>query len=33
MWQIGFVFPKGGYQELRGQGLATLGQRIAHLVP
>ena len=32
-WQVGFVFPKDGYRELRAAGIAALGQRIAQLAP
>lgn len=32
-WQVGFVIPKGGYQELRAQGLEQLRQKLAQVVP
>ncbi len=32
-WQIGYVFPKGGYERLRAAGLAALRQTIANQVP
>jgi 2-polyprenyl-6-methoxyphenol hydroxylase-like FAD-dependent oxidoreductase len=32
-WQIGYIFPKGGYQRLRAAGLDTLRRSIAELVP
>lgn len=32
-WQIGFVIPKGGYQDLRTAGLEALRQSIVEVVP
>jgi 2-polyprenyl-6-methoxyphenol hydroxylase-like FAD-dependent oxidoreductase len=32
-WQIGLVIPKGGYQELRSQGLPSIQQELAAVVP
>lgn len=32
-WQVGFVIPKGGYQELRVQGLEQLRQKLAVVLP
>ncbi len=32
-WQIGFVIPKGGYQELRKQGLESFQRAVAAVVP
>jgi 2-polyprenyl-6-methoxyphenol hydroxylase-like FAD-dependent oxidoreductase len=32
-WQVGYVFPKGGYQKLRGRGVEALRRSIAELVP
>ncbi len=32
-WQIGFIFPKGGYQRLRAAGLAVLRRSLVELVP
>jgi 2-polyprenyl-6-methoxyphenol hydroxylase-like FAD-dependent oxidoreductase len=32
-WQIGYVFPKGGYQQLRSAGLDVLRRSVAELVP
>ncbi|MBV9020237.1 MAG: FAD-dependent oxidoreductase [Ktedonobacteraceae bacterium] len=32
-WQIGYVIPKGGYQEIRAAGLPALRQTIAELLP
>jgi 2-polyprenyl-6-methoxyphenol hydroxylase-like FAD-dependent oxidoreductase len=32
-WQVGFVIPKGGYQELRAQGLEQLRQKLAIVLP
>ncbi len=32
-WQIGYVIPKGGYQQLRATGLAELKQSIIDTVP
>lgn len=32
-WQIGYVFPKGGYQQLRAEGLAALRKSIAQVEP
>lgn len=32
-WQVGFVIPKGGYQELRAQGLEQLRQKLAVVLP
>jgi 2-polyprenyl-6-methoxyphenol hydroxylase-like FAD-dependent oxidoreductase len=32
-WQVGFVIPKGGYQELRSQGLEQLRQKLVLVVP
>jgi 2-polyprenyl-6-methoxyphenol hydroxylase-like FAD-dependent oxidoreductase len=32
-WQVGYVIPKGGYQELRGAGLEALRRSIVALVP
>ncbi len=32
-WQVGYVIPKGGYQQLRAQGLEHLRQSIASVVP
>jgi 2-polyprenyl-6-methoxyphenol hydroxylase-like FAD-dependent oxidoreductase len=32
-WQIGFVIPKGGYQELRAAGLSALRKSIVDIAP
>jgi 2-polyprenyl-6-methoxyphenol hydroxylase-like FAD-dependent oxidoreductase len=32
-WQIGYVFPKGSYQQLKAQGLDKVRQGLAELVP
>jgi 2-polyprenyl-6-methoxyphenol hydroxylase-like FAD-dependent oxidoreductase len=32
-WQIGFVIPKGGYQQLRAAGIASLQKELAAIVP
>jgi 2-polyprenyl-6-methoxyphenol hydroxylase-like FAD-dependent oxidoreductase len=32
-WQLGYVFPKGGYQELKAAGIAKLRTAIAETVP
>lgn len=32
-WQVGFVIPKGGYQELRAQGLEQFRQKLGQAVP
>jgi 2-polyprenyl-6-methoxyphenol hydroxylase-like FAD-dependent oxidoreductase len=32
-WQVGFVIPKGGYQELRSQGIETFRHELAAVVP
>src|SRR5262249_16742316 len=32
-WQIGFVIPKGGYQQLKAAGIASLRQELAAVVP
>lgn len=32
-WQVGYVFPKGGYQQIRAAGLAALRQSIVEVVP
>jgi 2-polyprenyl-6-methoxyphenol hydroxylase-like FAD-dependent oxidoreductase len=32
-WQLGYVIPKGGFDELRQAGLATLQSRLGTLVP
>lgn len=32
-WQIGYVIAKGGYQEIRSQGLETLRQNIGEILP
>jgi 2-polyprenyl-6-methoxyphenol hydroxylase-like FAD-dependent oxidoreductase len=32
-WQIGYVIPKGGYQEIHAAGIEKLRQEIAHLMP
>jgi 2-polyprenyl-6-methoxyphenol hydroxylase-like FAD-dependent oxidoreductase len=32
-WQVGYVFPKGGYQKLRATGVEALRQSIIELVP
>jgi 2-polyprenyl-6-methoxyphenol hydroxylase-like FAD-dependent oxidoreductase len=32
-WQVGYVFPKGHYQELRAAGLESLRQSIAQIEP
>ena len=32
-WQIAYVFPKGGYQQIRAAGLETLRQSIVETVP
>jgi 2-polyprenyl-6-methoxyphenol hydroxylase-like FAD-dependent oxidoreductase len=32
-WQIGYIFPKGGYQRLRAAGLEALRRSIVELVP
>jgi 2-polyprenyl-6-methoxyphenol hydroxylase-like FAD-dependent oxidoreductase len=32
-WQLGYVIPKGGFDELQQAGLATLQSRLATLVP
>ncbi len=32
-WQVGYVFPKGGYQQLRAAGLEALRRSIAEIEP
>lgn len=32
-WQIGYVFPKGGYQKLRAEGLRALRESVAQIEP
>src|SRR5690242_10135836 len=32
-WQIGYIIPKGGYQEIHAAGIDKLRQDIAHLMP
>jgi 2-polyprenyl-6-methoxyphenol hydroxylase-like FAD-dependent oxidoreductase len=32
-WQIGYIFPKGGYQQLRAGGIEALRHSIAELAP
>jgi 2-polyprenyl-6-methoxyphenol hydroxylase-like FAD-dependent oxidoreductase len=32
-WQIGYIFPKGDFQQLRAQGLEALRQAIVEVVP
>ncbi|HEV2474539.1 MAG TPA: FAD-dependent oxidoreductase, partial [Chthonomonadales bacterium] len=32
-WQVGYIIPKGGYQQLHQAGLEQLRQEIAHLMP
>jgi 2-polyprenyl-6-methoxyphenol hydroxylase-like FAD-dependent oxidoreductase len=32
-WQVGYVFPKGGYQRLRAAGIESLRQSIVELAP
>jgi 2-polyprenyl-6-methoxyphenol hydroxylase-like FAD-dependent oxidoreductase len=32
-WQVAYVIPKGGYQQVRAAGLETLRQNIAELLP
>src|SRR5690606_17498262 len=32
-WQCGYVIPKGGYEALRGEGLAAFRRRLARFVP
>ncbi|WP_066383794.1 FAD-dependent oxidoreductase [Anabaena sp. CA = ATCC 33047] len=32
-WQIAYVIPKGGYQKLRGEGLAALKTSVVEIVP
>jgi 2-polyprenyl-6-methoxyphenol hydroxylase-like FAD-dependent oxidoreductase len=32
-WQIAYVIPKGGYQQIRSAGLATLRQNIVEILP
>jgi 2-polyprenyl-6-methoxyphenol hydroxylase-like FAD-dependent oxidoreductase len=32
-WQVGYVFPKGGYQQLRAEGLEALRNSIAQIEP
>jgi 2-polyprenyl-6-methoxyphenol hydroxylase-like FAD-dependent oxidoreductase len=32
-WQVGFVIPKGGYQQLRARGIEALRAEVAGLVP
>lgn len=32
-WQVGYIIPKGGYQELHTQGLEHLRQKLAKAVP
>jgi hypothetical protein len=32
-WQVGYVFPRGGYQDLRAHGLEALRQAIARRAP
>jgi 2-polyprenyl-6-methoxyphenol hydroxylase-like FAD-dependent oxidoreductase len=32
-WQCAYVIPKGGYDEIRGRGLASLREEIARLAP
>jgi 2-polyprenyl-6-methoxyphenol hydroxylase-like FAD-dependent oxidoreductase len=33
MWQIGYVFPKGGYQQLRAEGIDALRRSIVEIAP
>jgi 2-polyprenyl-6-methoxyphenol hydroxylase-like FAD-dependent oxidoreductase len=32
-WQVGYVFPKGGYQQLRAEGLGELRKSVADIEP
>ena len=32
-WQVGYVFPKGSYQQLRAEGIAALRQSIVEIAP
>lgn len=32
-WQVGYVFPKGGYQQLRAAGVEALRRSVAEMVP
>ena len=32
-WQCGYVIPKGGYEQIRGQGLAVFRQQVAEMAP
>lgn len=32
-WQLGYIIPKGGYQEIHAAGIEKLRQDIAHLMP
>ncbi len=32
-WQVGYIIPKGGYQEIHAGGIEKLRQDIAHLMP
>jgi 2-polyprenyl-6-methoxyphenol hydroxylase-like FAD-dependent oxidoreductase len=32
-WQLGWIFPKGGYQRLRAAGLAAFKEQLCELVP
>jgi 2-polyprenyl-6-methoxyphenol hydroxylase-like FAD-dependent oxidoreductase len=32
-WQVGYIFPKGGYQQMKAQGIAQLRQHLAETVP
>ena len=32
-WQMGYVIPKGGYQEIRSAGLEHLRQAVAEMLP
>ncbi len=32
-WQVGYIIPKGGYQEIHAAGIEKLRQDIAHLLP
>jgi 2-polyprenyl-6-methoxyphenol hydroxylase-like FAD-dependent oxidoreductase len=32
-WQVGYIIPKGGYQEIRSVGLDALRREIAQIVP
>ena len=32
-WQVGYIIPKGGYQEIHAAGIEKLRQDVAHLLP